>query len=93
MELEISTCGDVHPVEALNGLFDKLKPHFATIDARSRGAGVDSLGRISLAQDDRRLNEMAITGYRSCAEKEGYVMLASNQNVPVIDAAIAALVS
>jgi hypothetical protein len=36
---------------------------------------------------------MAITGYRSCAEKEGYVMLASNQNVPVIDAAIAALVS
>ena len=92
LELEISTCGDVHPVEALNGLFDKLKPHFGTIDARSRGAGVDSLGRISLAQDDRRLNEMAITGYRSCAEKNGYVMLASDQNAPVIAAAIAALV-
>jgi hypothetical protein len=45
-----------------------------------------------LAQDDRRLNEMAITGYSSCAEKNGYVMLASDQNAPVIAAAIAALV-
>jgi hypothetical protein len=36
---------------------------------------------------------MSITGYSSCAEKDGYVMLASDQNVPVIDAAITALIS
>lgn len=92
LELEISTCGDTHPVESLNGLFDRLKPHFATIDERSRGAGVDSSGQISLAKNDRRLKEMTIADYNVCAQREGSAMLTSNKNDSVIHAAIAALV-
>jgi len=92
LELEISTCGDVHPVDALSGLFEHLNPHFATIDSRTRGTRTDANGQISLAKDNRDIGKVRVKGYELNAAKEGTAMLVSCQNDPVIQKAISGLV-
>ena len=88
LELEISTCGDIHPMSRLNELFHKLKPHFATVDSRSRGAETDSEGLITLAGNGEISFELEIDGYDLHLAKRGFGLLVSRAIEPVIEGAI-----
>jgi len=71
LELEISTCGDIHPTVCLENLFHSLKPHFATLDSRSRGISTDANGLLRLMGETGLAAGLEIPNYkRRIAEGE-----------------------
>jgi len=81
LELEISTCGDIHPVVCLENLFKGLNPHFVTLDTRSRGISTDKNGELKLVGQSAPPAELTMSG----SELSGYEkVVLGNENVAFI---------
>lgn len=78
LELEISSCGDIHPADCLEELFKNMVPHFATIDTRSRGIQRNTEGGLSLAEDEFRVEQLDLGGYDLRMVPNGSVVFVSN---------------
>ena len=63
LELEISSCGDIHPADCLRALFHNMGPHFVTVDTRSRGIQRNTEGELSFAGDEFQVAQLDPDGY------------------------------
>jgi S-adenosylmethionine decarboxylase len=78
LELEISSCGDIHPADCLGDLFKSMVPDLGTIDTRSRGINRNTDGELRLAVDEFQLEQLDPDGYVVRKAQNGAVVFVSN---------------